>query len=231
MNWEELFPRKFYNRLLKSLKDTDTIVFDFDGTIADSLHNLVVVVNELAGVYNFQKFGPDEVEKLRALGFKEIINLIGIKKYQLPKLAFDVRTRLKKYSGNLKPVKGVDRVVQELSERGYKLGILTSNFAGSADIFLSKYDLVCFDFVYSEKNLLGKGGALKKLAKKYGDIVYVGDETRDVEACKKVGVKVVAVTWGYNSRKPLQESGPNRIVSDPTELLKIFNRQNAKIRS
>jgi phosphoglycolate phosphatase-like HAD superfamily hydrolase len=86
-----------------------------------------------------------------------------------------------------------------------------------------------FSFIHSELNLFGKSGALDKMLKKYKlhkpDVLYVGDEVRDIEACKKVGVDIVSVTWGFNSREVLEKYQPNKLVGTPEELLQCIRKQ------
>lgn len=54
------------------------------------------------------------------------------------------------------------------------------------------------------------------------EVIYVGDETRDVEAAKKVGVKVIAVTWGINSEKILRKQNPDYLIVKPKELIEVL---------
>ena len=53
------------------------------------------------------------------------------------------------------------------------------------------------------------------------NVLYVGDEVRDIEAAKKAGIRIAAVTWGYNSKKALEAYKPDYLVTKPEELLQI----------
>jgi phosphoglycolate phosphatase-like HAD superfamily hydrolase len=53
------------------------------------------------------------------------------------------------------------------------------------------------------------------------EILYVGDETRDIEAAKESGLRMAAVTWGYNSAVALSALNPEHLLQSPLELLKI----------
>ncbi len=55
-----------------------------------------------------------------------------------------------------------------------------------------------------------------------GDMLFVGDETRDVEAAHKAGIPIAAVTWGYNSRRSLDGMKPGRIYDRPADLLEVL---------
>lgn len=55
------------------------------------------------------------------------------------------------------------------------------------------------------------------------ELIYVGDEVRDVKACLKAGVLVIGVTWGLNCRNALEASGASFGVDHPSELLAVIN--------
>lgn len=65
---------------------------------------------------------------------------------------------------------------------------------------------------------------LKLMALSPSDCLYVGDETRDIEACKKVGIPVAAVTWGFHSQEKLRVFNPNFLVESIEELQALFLR-------
>jgi phosphoglycolate phosphatase-like HAD superfamily hydrolase len=74
--------------------------------------------------------------------------------------------------------------------------------------------------------LYEKAGLLKKLidvlAIPAGEVVYIGDETRDITAGKKCGVKTIGVTWGLNGRESLLAENPDWLVCNPEQLRKLF---------
>jgi len=205
------------------MKDIPTIVFDFDGTLVESVKAMVQIINNLSDVYNFRKVKETEIEDFKKNGSKQMIKKLGIPIIRLPKIIIEIRKGLNKQIETLMPVKDIPKIIRLLSKRGYRLGILTSNSSANVKSFLKRNNLEYFDFVHSESNFFGKDKALKKLKKRLKNLVYVGDETRDIEAGKKCGVKVIAVTWGLNARKPLIDSKPDWLISDPKELLTIFS--------
>lgn len=56
------------------------------------------------------------------------------------------------------------------------------------------------------------------------NVVYIGDETRDVEAAKKVGIEIISVCWGFNYKEILQTLNPNFIVESPEEILPCIRK-------
>lgn len=205
------------------MKDMLTIVFDFDGTLVESVKAMVQIINNLSDVYNFRKVKESEIEDFKKNGSKQMIKELGIPLIKLPKIIIEIRKGLNKQIESLMPVQDIPKIIRLLSKRGYRLGILTSNSSINVKSFLKRNNLEYFDFVHSESNFFGKDKVLKKLKKRLKNLIYIGDETRDIEAARKCGVKVVAVTWGLNTKKPLFDSRPDWLISNPKELLTIFS--------
>jgi phosphoglycolate phosphatase len=82
-----------------------------------------------------------------------------------------------------------------------------------------------FDFVHSDGSLFGKGKVIKKVLMKYKfseeNVMYIGDEVRDIEAAREAGIRVVSVAWGFNTKKALKMSNPDLIITRPVELLSL----------
>ncbi len=54
------------------------------------------------------------------------------------------------------------------------------------------------------------------------EVIYVGDETRDIEAAKKINSKVIAVSWGFNTKEALARHNPDFLIHQPSELLDVM---------
>jgi phosphoglycolate phosphatase-like HAD superfamily hydrolase len=113
----------------------------------------------------------------------------------------------------------------ELKEMGFRTGILTSNSQENVTQFLIANQLEQFDVIYSGASLFGKSkvirSALKKQNLKTTDVLYVGDETRDIDAARSAGVRIVSVSWGFNNREILSAQMPDYLIDDPNQLSKI----------
>ncbi len=81
-------------------------------------------------------------------------------------------------------------------------------------------------FVYSDSSIWGKHVVFNHLLKTHrfepAEVVYVGDEVRDIQACKKSGIKMVAVSWGFNARELLQNEQPFGLIDQPLQLLSVL---------
>jgi phosphoglycolate phosphatase len=120
------------------------------------------------------------------------------------------------------------KLLTDLKDNNYQIGILSSNMQRNVNKFIKINQLNFFDIIYCESNILGKDQTFRKMIKKYNlkreEIIYVGDEIRDVEASKKVGIKMIGVSWGLHTVEALKNNGVDYIVKKPQEILKIINK-------
>lgn len=203
-----------------------TIVFDFDGTIADTMSVVIKIANKFADHYGYRKIPQSDIPKLREKRPSEVLKHLGISIFKLPIVVRKIRFEMNKEIAHLHPPVDIRDTLQSLSRRGCILGILTTNSRENVTEFLKNNDLQFFDFVYSGRAVYGKSRLLKKMMKEktipHDDPIYVGDEIRDVEAAKKAGIRVIGVTWGYNSKAALQKFNPDHIVEKPEDLQQII---------
>jgi phosphoglycolate phosphatase len=199
------------------------VIFDFDGTIADSLPAVVEVAESLTN--RPEHFTKAEIENFRHLSLIELLVVLNISKWKVPSLLLRGRKMMREYLPDIPLHTGIDSVIRELHDKGDKLYILSSNSTENVQNYLDLHDLgKYFAGVYGGASLLGKAPRLNKLiANESVDVTqswYVGDETRDVIAARAVGLKSMSVTWGYNSHQALQAKQPDAIADTTDELLK-----------
>jgi phosphoglycolate phosphatase len=123
------------------------------------------------------------------------------------------------------PCRGMLPALQSLRERGVRVGILTSNNRDNVDNFLARHPELSFDFISTDSGLFSKHVLLERLLATHSlalaDTCYVGDEVRDVEAARALGMRAVAVTWGFSSSQLLAACNPDHLIADPGELLSL----------
>jgi phosphoglycolate phosphatase len=202
------------------------IIFDFDGTIADTVDALVSIANRLAIEFGYIQITPEQLTLLKNLSSREIIKYSGVSFLKIPFLVKKVKAELKNKIQELKPIPGMRECLSELKNHGYQLGIITSNSKDNVTAFLKVNELDnLFEFIYSGVTIFGKttiiNNVLKQKQLKPQTVIYVGDETRDIEASKKANIKVIAVTWGFNSPEILSQQNPDFLIHQPSELLQV----------
>lgn len=202
------------------------ILFDFDGTIVSNLDRILKIFQGIAEKYGCKKLSDSEVENLRNRTTQDAFKYLGISIFKLPFVVQKIREELNHYIGETKTVGNIRETLMTLRKRGYRLGILTSNSRENVSVLLKKNDLEVFDLVYTGHSMFGKAKVLKQLLHEMKldpqEVIYVGDETRDIEAAGKAKIKMVAVSWGFNKRGILQSLDPEYLIDTPEELLSLF---------
>lgn len=211
------------------------IIFDFDGTIADTFQTILEIGNRLSIELGYgekrkelglEKITKKDIEKMRNSMPKDLIKKYKFPMRKLPFVLKRIRQELNKKIAFVKPIKNIKNVLWKLKNNGYKMGILTSTSEENVRKFLKKNKLELFDFIYSGSSIFGKHKVMKSLLKKQKlkrkEVIYVGDETRDIEAAKKAKVKIISVTWGFNTKQILKKQKPDFLIDKPKELMKIL---------
>lgn len=209
--------------------NTPHLIFDFDGTLADSLDLVVEITNGLAPEFGYSSSSPEELHQLRNNSTEDILKKVGVTWYKLPFLMLRLRREMNQVIHKLNLVEGMAEVLEELKAQGYTLGIVTSNGRENVKTFLRNHRLdYQFEFIESEFNLWGKSRGIKRLIKKRGwpleEVAYVGDEVRDIQAAHQIGIKAIAVGWGFQLPEILSEYQPDFLLSEPRELLEVVQK-------
>ena len=204
-----------------------TIIFDFDGVLGNSLDAAVSVISSVGPKYGLPKVTKEEI---RDNGISGLISKYKISPIRLPFLVNEFRKELNKIIETVKPIKDIEVVLKELSKI-YQLGILSSNSQLNLTSFIAKNNWnQYFSFIFSNSSLFGKHISLSKLFKERkiekDEVIYVGDEERDVKAAKKIMILVVGVLWGYESKEILGRQHPDFIAKQPSDLIKIVQKIN-----
>lgn len=201
-----------------------TIIFDFDWTIADTMHLGIDLYNNIAHEYSCNTIRKNDIKKLQSMKPQQVMDDYWVNILKIPFLMIRLKKELKKRITELKPISGMIKAIKDIKDSGFRLGIMTSNTRSNVKSFLSLNGLDdIFEFIHSGRNLFGKDRVIKRLMRRNNlsndEAVYIGDEIRDIEASKKVGIPIVSVSWGFNSRKVLESLNPNVIIDSPSDLL------------
>ncbi|MGI0489589.1 HAD-IA family hydrolase [Pantanalinema rosaneae CENA516] len=204
------------------------LIFDFDGTIADSFDTVLTIANRLAHEFGYPFTPPETAKHLKHLSSREIVRQSQVAFWQIPFLLKRLRSELHHEIQYLHPIPGMAAALQEIHQQGHHLGIVTSNSQENVAAFLDTHGLSeLFDFIGSGLTVFGKGRVIQAALRQYqldpATVIYVGDETRDIEAAKKIGIPVIAVSWGFNSAQALAKHYPNLLIHHPEELVKAVN--------
>ena len=205
----------------------DHILFDFDGTIADSFGLFKDTVNSFKDDY-FP--GEPDFEKYRQGDLKGFIKSMNTPVYLLPLFLANLKKDMAKNIESCDLFPGVEEMLNSLAKK-YSLQVLSCNSTNAINGFLRKKNIEkCFDFVQGESSVISKRGAIKKALERDGayfnnsKVIYIGDEAREVKTCKELGVPVGAVTWGYNDEIAFKGQKPDWLFHQPIEIDDMMQR-------
>jgi len=196
------------------------LIFDFDGVLADSG---AFVFERLKRVSANQDISSDE---LRELSSDKVLKSLKISIFKLPFLIYDIRSEFSKNIPLLKLVEGLKETLEILTASGYQLHILSSNSSENINGFLQFHKIhTYFLSITSLFTIFGKARGLRTFLSDNNiptdEAMYIGDETRDIEAARDVKIKSCAVCWGYNSESVLKAFNPDLIARTPQDLISI----------
>jgi len=205
------------------------VFFDFDGTLADTEEVNFVIYQKLAEKYNLRNITIDELGHIKKMSAKELMAYVELKKRYLPFMLKRGKNLLKQDMKNIKPCKpDILSTVAELKKMGIKTAIITTNSKTNVEMFLEKNDAYIFDFIASA-SMFGKETKMRRIMKKEklckNEVLYVGDEIRDINAAKNAGIDIASVGWGYNTVESLKKNNPEYLVMEPNELIEICRQK------
>jgi phosphoglycolate phosphatase len=202
------------------------LLFDFDGTIADTFELAMSIGRNIASEFGIREFSGSDVLHFRNSTVRQAIREMKIPLRKIPAIVIRVRQELHKSKEFMRPFPGIDAVLKKLWLHCDSLGIVTANSEENVRRFLKKYGIDFFDFGAYSSGILGKVSKLRGLINRHHldkeGIIYFGDTVGDIEACRRAGIRVAAVTWGYNTREALMAANPDFLVTAPEEILEII---------
>jgi len=202
-----------------------SVIFDFDGTIADTLPLAIDCAEQTLGNLNLS---DKKIERYRNMTVLQLVKELKVPVHKIPKYAVYARGYIKKHRDEIKFFKGISETIKTLNEHGFQLYIVSSNSVENINFLLNKMDLgPNFKSVVGGVGVFGKTLALKSVIRKFkidkNRVTYVGDEVRDIKAAKKVGVPIISVTWGFNGKTILSENNPDEMADKPQKLFDKIN--------
>ena len=204
------------------------IIFDFDGTIADSFVESLAAYNRIAPRLHLRSVQDHEIARLRGMGAGQLLQVLGIPMWKLPRLMIAVRADLHEHFHSVKPIAGIVEALRELGAAGCHLAMVTSNSDQNVRQFLARCHIDDFQTIVAGSSIFGKATRLRRLVKSASadraTTAYVGDTVPDIRAAREAGTLAVAVAWGFNDRAPLAAEAPDALVESAEQLTTTIQR-------
>lgn len=210
------------------------IIFDFDGTLADSAPIIRAIYAEMAGKNRLKVMTDEDYAMLRRGSLSEARKWSGVRLWQFPFLVRNVRRLMKLESEKVNLFPGTLEMIHDLKVNNPDLYILSRNTPETITRVLERFNLQDdLQILQRSKRSFGnKAAVINKLVqqKQYDkqSVWMVGDEVRDIQAAKKAGVNSIAVSWGLQDVSVLERYSPTYLVSTIRQLHKILKTNSGK---
>jgi phosphoglycolate phosphatase len=204
------------------------VIFDFDGTVADSFAESLLAYNRVAPRLRLRRVAEADVAELRRMGAGQLMAALGIPMWKLPRLMIAVRADLMDHFHAVTPVPGIGEALREVARAGHHLAIVTSNSLANVRGFLARHDLDLFPTIVAGASIFGKSTRLRRLLKAAhmdgSESVYIGDTSPDIRAAREAGTAAIAVAWGFSAREPLAAETPDAVIEATSDLAPAIQR-------
>jgi phosphoglycolate phosphatase len=199
------------------------VIFDFDGTLADTFPWFVGVLDEVADRFHLKRLAKGDIESLRQYDARQLLKAHQVPLWKVPIIARYVKKRMAADTERLSLFAGVDELLRELSDRKIRLALASSNSYDNIAAILGPERVALFDDYECGASLFGKAAKLRKIVNRSGlspqEAICIGDEIRDIVAARDARIPFGAVSWGYTQAEALAAHRPDAIFHRVEEIL------------
>jgi phosphoglycolate phosphatase len=188
------------------------IIFDLDGTLADSFPWFRRHVNDVADRFKFRRVTEDDIETLRLRGSREILAHLEVPRWKLPWIARHMRRLKAEQIAEIALFEGAETMLRSLAASGLRLALVSSDSEANARRQLGETTAL-FSHFDCAASIFGKPAKFRRILRRTGigaaRTISIGDEVRDIEAARAAGIACGAVTWGFAAQQALEVLRPN----------------------
>lgn len=219
------------------MKNYDTVIFDLDGTLLNTLEDLADAVNFVMKSNGYAERTLDEVRRFVGNGIRRLMEQAVPEHVTGEKFERVFEEFREFYTGHCQiktcAYDGIMSLLKQLYEEGYQMAIVSNkNHAAVCElneIYFKEYIKVAI----GQKDGIRKKPApdtvlqaLKELGREAGNAIYVGDSEVDFATAENSGMDCALVTWGFRTAEELSDYEPTVWIQQPGELLRFLEIHN-----
>lgn len=205
----------------------DLLIFDFDGTLADSFPFFIEVFDTLADAHHFRRLDRTRLDELRGADLPQIMRHVGLPRWKLLPVAMHFRALMAQHIGRIRLFDGVSAVLHGAAADGVRLAIVSSNSEANVRAVLGP-DASLFGHFECGAALFGKRRRLRRVVQRSDvpatRVLCVGDELRDIDAAHAEGLDFGAVAWGYTRPETLRARAPQLMFGSVAEMAALLGQ-------
>jgi haloacid dehalogenase superfamily, subfamily IA, variant 3 with third motif having DD or ED/haloacid dehalogenase superfamily, subfamily IA, variant 1 with third motif having Dx(3-4)D or Dx(3-4)E len=213
----------------------NTIVFDMDGTVLNTLEDLTISVNYVLEKFGMPKRTLEEYRMFFGNGIRHALELSlpeGTSPEILDEMVPVFREHYDRHClDNTRPHDGILDLMKELKDRGYKMAIVSNKIDSAVKELNSRFFSDFVDVAIGEKPGIRRKPApdtvieaLKELNSNVNETVYIGDSEVDYATAENSGLRCISVLWGFRDKEYLEEIGADVFAEKPGDILSILEQ-------
>lgn len=209
-------------------------IFDFDGTLFDSIDDVVMCLNEALSRQGFPTLTHDEYVKRLGGNIDEIVSMVLKDNSTAENIELVKRTYWEIYGASAKentlPFEGMKEVLLELQDRDIQLAIHSNRSTDSIRYFIDKHwpdiDFAAIEGHNPAYPSKPRPCAVKRMRRKFkvtkDEQIYIGDSSTDIQTAKNAEIDCLIVKWGYGFQEDYENDYPLEIIVEASQILKYF---------
>lgn len=207
------------------------IIFDLDGTLLNTLHDLSDSVNQALAEYGYESHSYDEYKQMIGGGFYNLIERSlppEAKKKEIIEQVLELFVSIydKNYMNKTVPYEGMEELVDRLADKQVKIGVNSNKRGDYTRALMNKF--------FSEAGfvkIIGDGDGYPKkpdpkaalelagaMGLEPGEVLYIGDSKMDMMTGENAGMDTAGVVWGFRGEDELRKYNATYIVKNPKEI-------------
>jgi len=209
------------------VKKFDLVIFDFDGTLADSYPWFLSVFDEIAQRFQLPRLERAELDQLRKVDIHRISSEFNVPFWKMIQIGGHLKKMMASQIDKVRLVEGMQTVIDALYAAQIRMAVVSSNAEENIRSVLGAHNAGLFEVYECGVSMFGKKAKFEKVLKKMGiqaeRALCLGDELRDLRSARQAGIAFGAVTWGYTDRSMLEKHTPDAVFSSPEQILELVS--------
>lgn len=216
--------------------EKDTIIFDLDGTLLNTLEDLYISFNYAIESFGYPKRTMEEIKSFVGNGIKKAIERALPQNVQEDELNKIIEVFKTYYTNNMyvktKAYEGILPLLEELKNKGFKLAVVSNKYDSAVKNLCKKYFDSYINIAIGEGNGIDKKPdpkgvlkAIKELNSTKEKSIYIGDSEVDIQTAQNADIPCISVLWGFKDKEFLTKQGAKIFAKSPKDIIEIIEKK------